>query len=217
MHPACVQGCVDGDGKSTVCLPGGRVAPCLLSIHHNTPVAWGQAPLLAGVTDITLTGNDHSSAVPPTPAEPALQICTPSTPSFPSTVHLSPGKCPGNVLLRFLGTNSTTERGIMARGLKFSFGKYQSVVLPLSTGISWHIMVGAVWGWGVNLTGGLLPALCYYPLPRGSPRSGRPPSCVTFWPANPPKPAQLVASAKVPLIKIGGLPSLLFGCLWWMI
>ena len=124
--------------------------------------------------------NDHSSAVPPTPAEPALQICTPSTPSFPSTVHLSPGKCPGNVLLRFLGTNSTTERGIMARGLKFSFGKYQSVVLPLSTGISWHIMVGALWGWGVNLTGGLLPALCYYPLPRGSPRSGRPPSCVTF-------------------------------------
>ena len=115
-------------------LPGGRVAPCLLSIRHNTPMAWGQAPLLAGVTDITLTANHHSSAVPPTPAEPALQICNPqyppvpqySTPEYsqvtPHSMQLSPGECLRNVLLRFLGTNSTTEHGIMAHRLKFSFG-----------------------------------------------------------------------------------------------
>ena len=120
----CVQGgFVRGMARAPFVsvLPRGWVAPCLLSIRHNTSMAWGQA-LLAGVTDITLTANHQRSAVVPTPAEPALQIdAPPSAPRYPlvppgtpiqypvvsypvtqQSMHLSTvrGKYSRNVLLR---------------------------------------------------------------------------------------------------------------------
>ena len=229
MHPQAKHVCkgVFGWQEGTVCLPGGRVAPRLLSIRHNTPNARGQAPLLApGVTDITLTAK-HASGTNPCRVStsniyrPPVCLSIPkSTPVYPPSnpnMHLSQGKCPRTVLLSF--ANITTDQGIIAQRLKFSYGVAEGAtyvyitrpiacVAPLSrVNISWQLMVGAVWGWvgGKSdwwvITGPLL-------LPAWLLRSGGgplPPSRHLLTREPPLTNGQLVASAKVPVMKIAGL------------